>query len=277
MFHYSESSHVAMNSPSPVKTVDRLVRILDCFSSERPAWSLAELSAHLGLPKSTLHRFLVSLESHGVLRREAADRRWRLGYRLSIWGNAAAQSTGLRHVARPVMRDLVAATGETAILTVYQAHEVICIEKVETSHSVRLTLDVGMRRLPHAGASSKVLMACLPEEEIQAIIQDKGLPRLCSSTITDPDELRAELVRIRELGYAESREETDLGAWGVATPIHDQNGDTVAAIGIAGPSSRCTEERVEQYVALCRQAACQISALLGLHPHPSPPPARGRG
>jgi IclR family KDG regulon transcriptional repressor len=277
MFHYSESSHVAMNSPSPVKTVDRLVRILDCFSPEQPAWSLAELCAHLGLPKSTLHRFLVSLESHGVLRREAADRRWRLGYRLSIWGNAAAQSTGLRHVARPVMRDLVAATGETAILTVYQAHEVICIEKVETSHSVRLTLDVGMRRLPHAGASSKVLMACLPEEEIQAIIQNKGLPRLCSSTITDPDELRAELVRIRELGYAESREETDLGAWGVATPIHDQNGDTVAAIGIAGPSSRCTEERVEQYVALCRQAACQISALLGLHPHPSPLPARGRG
>jgi DNA-binding IclR family transcriptional regulator len=182
MFHYSESSRVTVNSASPVKTVDRLVRILDCFSRERPAWSLAELSAYLGLPKSTLHRFLVSLESHGVLRREAADRQWRLGYRLSIWGNAAAQSTGLRHVARPVMRDLVAATGETAILTVYHAHEVICIEKVETSHSVRMTLDVGMRRPPHAGASSKVLMAYLPEEEIQAIVQDKGLPQLCCNT-----------------------------------------------------------------------------------------------
>jgi len=246
-----------------VKTVDRLVRILDCFSPEQPAWSLSDLSAHLELPKSTLHRFLVSLESHAILRRDSDDRRWRLGYRLSVWGSNAAQSTGLGRVARPVIQDLVDATGETAILTVYRDHEVICIEKAETRHAVRMTLDVGMRRFPHAGASSKVLMAYLPEEEIQAIIQDKGLPRLCSNTITDPDDLRAEMARIRELGYAESREETDPGAWGIATPIYGHDGHVVAAIGIAGPSSRFTEELVERYVALCCQGARRISALLG--------------
>jgi IclR family KDG regulon transcriptional repressor len=247
---------VTVNSSSSVK-------ILDCFSPERPAWSLAELSAYLGLPKSTLHRFLVSLESHGILRRDAGDKQWRLGYRLSIWGGLAAQSTGLRHLARPIMRDLVAATGETAILTVYRDHEVICIEKVETSHSVRMTLDVGTRRPPHAGASSKVLMAYLPDEEIQAVIEDRGLPHLCRNTITGPDELKAELIRIRELGYAESCEETDPGAWGVATPIRDQSGSVVAAIGIAGPSSRFTDELRQRYVTLCRQAARRISALLG--------------
>jgi IclR family KDG regulon transcriptional repressor len=253
---------LAVNSPS-VKTVDRLVRILDCFSPERPAWSLAELSAHLGLPKSTLHRFLVSLESHAILCRDFNDKRWRPGYRLLTWGSLAAESTGLRQFARPVMRDLVAATGETAILTVYRDHEVVCIEKVETSHSVRMTLDVGMHRHAHAGASSKVLMAYLPDEEVQAIVQNKGLPRLCRNTITAPDELRAELTRIREIGYAESHEETDPGAWGVATPICNRAGDVVAAIGIAGPSSRFTEGLHQRYVALCRQAARRISALLG--------------
>ena len=253
-----------MKDSTSVRTVDRLVGILDCFSPERPTWSLAELSAHLRLPKSTLHRFLISLESHGILRRDSDDKRWRLGYRLFIWGSLAAESTGLRQIARPVMRDLVAATGETAILTVYHQHEVICIDKVETNHPVRMTLDVGTHRLPHAGASCKVLMAYLPEEEIQAIIRDKGLPKLCTNTITDPDELAAELARIRERGYAESCEETDLGAWGVATPIRDWKGEVVAAIGIAGPSSRFTDgERVQQYVALCRQAAQRISALLG--------------
>ncbi len=252
-----------MNTSSSVKTVDRLVSVLDCFSPERPTWSLAELSAHLGLPRSTLHRFLASLESHGILRRDPDDKRWRLGYRLVTWGELATESTGLRHVARLIMRDLVAATGETVILTVYQGQEVVCIEKVETSHSVRMTLDVGMRRLPHAGASSKILMAYLPEEEIQAIIHDRGLPKLCTNTITDPEELAAELARIREHGCAESREETDLGAWGVATPIHGRNGDVVAAIGIAGPSSRFSDELVQQYVALCRDAARRISALLG--------------
>jgi len=245
-----------------VKTIDRLVKIMDCFSPEQPVWSLRELSEQLQLPPSTLHRFLVSLEAHGILRRDPGDKRWQLGYRTFIWGNLAAESTGLRHVARPVMHDLVAATGETAILTVYHDQEVICVDKVETSYSVRMTLEVGRRRPPHAGASSKILMAYLPEEEIQAIIRDKGLPKVCTNTITDPDELMAELAKIRACGYAESREETDLGAWGVATPIRGREGEVVAAIGIAGPSSRFTDQLVQQYVILCRQAAQRISALL---------------
>jgi DNA-binding IclR family transcriptional regulator len=257
-----------MGSPSQVKTVDRLVRILGCFSPERPTWSLAELSAQLGLPKSTLHRFLVSLEYHAILRRDPIDTRWRLGYRLFIWGSLAAESTNLRHIARPVMCDLVAATNETAILTVYQNQEVVCIDKVETSHPVRLTLEVGTRRHPHAGASSKVLMAHLPEGEIQAIIDDKGLPRLCVNTTTDPAELQVELARIRDSGYAESHEETDLDAWGVATPICGRNKEVVAAIGVAGPKSRCTDELIEQYVTLCHEAARRISSLINAEIEP---------
>ena len=252
-----------MQKSPPVKTVDRLVKILDCFSPEQRTWSLAELSVQLALPKSTLHRFLVSLESHGILRRDPGDRRWRLGYRLVVWGKLAAESTGLSHVALPAMRELSAATGETTILTIYQGGEVVCIEKVETFHPVRLTFDVGNRRPPHAGASSKVLMAYLPEEEIRAIVRDRGLPRLCTNTITDAQLLVAELARIRERGYADSGEETDVGAWGVATPIHNWEGDVVAAVGIAAPTLRFTDGLTREYVALCRRAAGQISGLLG--------------
>jgi DNA-binding IclR family transcriptional regulator len=161
------------------------------------------------------------------------------------------------------MRDLVADTGETAILTIYDNQEVICVEKVETSQPVRLTLDVGRARAPHAGASSKVLMAYLPDEEIEAIIQNKGLPQLCTNTITDRDELLAELAAIRCRGYAMSREETDIGAWGVATPILDWRGNISAAIGIAGPSSRFSDDLVDDYVERCRQAAESISLSIG--------------
>ena len=105
-------------------------------------------------------------------------------------------------------------------------------------------------------------MAFLSQEEIQAIIRDQGLPKLCTNTITDPDELQAELARIRERGFAQSCEETDPGAWGVATPIYDRNGDVVAAIGVAGPASRFTDEVAERFVALCHQASRRISALL---------------
>lgn len=251
-----------MTTSTSVNTVDRLVRIIDSFSSSRLSWTLTDLSEHLELPKSTLHRFLGSLEAHGIMRQDEETKRWHLGYHLLVWGNLAEQSTGLRDIARPVMRDLVGETGETALLTVYHAQEVVCVAKVESSHSVRLALDVGSRRATHAGASSKVLMAHLPDEEIDVIVRDQGLPKLCVSTITDRDELEAELEGIREQGYAKSVEETDLGAWGVATPIRDWDGEVIAAIGVAGPTSRLGDELTQQYVSCCQKAAQRISSAL---------------
>ena len=253
-----------MDDPSQVKTIDRLVRVLECFTPEQPTWSLTEMALKLDLPKSTLHRFLVGLEQHEILRRDADDKRWRLGHRLFIWGSLAAESTGLRQVARPVMRKLAGETGETAILTVYHNQQVICTDKVETGHPVRLTLEVGARQACHAGASSKILMAYLPAEEIQAIIRDRGLPKLCTNTITDPDKLTTELARIREHGYATSLEETDLGAWGVAAPVRDWKGQVAGAIGVAGPTLRYGKDRIRQHALLCCQAADEISKLLSL-------------
>jgi DNA-binding IclR family transcriptional regulator len=254
-----------MGENSSVKTVDRLVMVLDCFTAYHPAWSLAELSAELGLPKSTLHRFLVGLEQHGILRRDVDDRRWRLGYRLFNWGNLAVESTGLRDLARPIMRDLSERSGETAILTVYDQGEVVCIEKVETHHPVRLALRVGDRRPPHAGASSTVLMAHLPEGEVAEIIAARGLPRLCSNTVTTGDALLRHLSAIRQLGYAVSVEETDPGAWGIATPVRDHSGRVVAAIGVAGPTSRFSDDVARRYVELCGLAADELSSRLGAY------------
>jgi len=253
---------------SAVKTIDRLVDILDYFAHERRSLSLAELSAYLNLPKSTLHRFLTSLESHGVLRREEGDKKWRLGYHLIVWGGLATESTTLREIARPFMCELVAVSRETAILTVYHDHEVIIIDMCETSYSVRLKMETGMQRAPHAGASSKVLLAYLPEEEVMAIVKEKGLPKLCTNTITDPSTLMEELERIRSRGYADSLEETDPGAWGVATPIFDWRGSVVGAIGLAGPTQRYSKEKLDQFVELCRKQADKISELLrvGIHP-----------
>ena len=237
--------------------------VVNSFDRARSTWSLTELSKKLAIPKSTLHRFLISLEGHGILRRGHLDGLWRLGYQLTFWGNLAAETSGLRQVARPVVEDLVATTGETAILTVYQQYFVVCIEKVETTQPVRMTMEVGNTRLPHAGASSKVLMAYLPDKEVQSIISENGLPKLNTNTITNPHELRIELLKIREQGYAESKEETDLDAWGVAVPVNDRDGNVLAGIGIAGPISRIREELIPDHVKACKEAAQRIASLLG--------------
>jgi DNA-binding IclR family transcriptional regulator len=247
---------------SNVKTLNKLVLVLDSFTAERPAWTLAELSARLGMPKSSLHRLLVGLEEHGILVRNGTENLWRLGYRLFAWGNLVPRITGLQPVARSTVRWLADTTHETVLLTVVDRQEVVCIDKVESSHAVRLTLDIGARRPLHAGASSKILMAFLPQEEIDSILRDKRLPRLNTNTITDPARLTQELETIRQKGYAYSYEETDIGAWGVATPIRDAGNQVVAAIGVAGPTTRYTERIANRYVGLCRQAASRITDLL---------------
>ncbi len=253
---------------SAVKTIDRLVEILDYFAAGHSVVSLAELSEHLNLPKSTLHRFLVSLESHGILRRDANDKKWRPGYHLIIWGSVAAENTTLREIAKPFLTDLASKSGETAILTVYHAHEVICIDISETNHPVRLNMKVGEERAAHAGASSKILIAYLPEEEVTAIVNDKGLPKLCTNTITNMAALQSELAKIRERGYADSLEETDPGAWGVATPIRDWRCQVIAAVGLAGPTQRYNQEKIKEYAVLCRDYADRISAALSSDKEP---------
>ncbi len=250
---------------SSVRTIDRMVEVLDCFSKDRPAWSLSELSARLDLPKSTLHRFLVGLERNGLLRRGTRTTRWRLGHRLFIWGSLAAGSTGVRQVALPVLRDLAETTGETVLLTEYHDGEVICIDKIETSHSVRIALEVGARRAPHAGASSKVLMAYLPDSRDR---RNHTARRVCRATASgpsrDPADLHRELERIRQCGYALSYEETDRGAWGIATPIRNWDGGVVAAVGVAGPTVRFSSELAQRYVSLCCDAAARVSTRLAV-------------
>lgn len=247
---------------STVKTLNRLVEVLDCFTREQPAWSLADLSIRLHIPKSTLHRVITALETHGILRRDLDDKRWRLGYHLVTWGSVAAESTTLRDLAKPAMRELMNASGETAILTVYHEGEVICLDICETPQPVQLRLAVGTRRPAHAGASAKVLMAYLPSTETAAIVRERGLTKLWTNTISTWEELQADLECIVRQGYAVSLEETDPGAWGVATPVRDSRGRVVAAIGLAGPATRFGDDKVQQWVTLCHRAADQIAALL---------------
>jgi len=255
------SEHELKETESGVKTIDKMVAIFDCFTEENPVLSLAELASRLKIPKPSLYRHMTALEHHGLLYRDN-EKQWSLGYRLFIWGTLVPEITTIRFITKQFLQDLVTATNESAILTIYNNHEVICVDKFESSHSVRMTLTVGSQRKPHAGASSKVLMAYLPDDEIQDIIKQKGLPKLSTNTITDPQELIAELARIRENGYAFSKEETDVGAWGVAAPIFNSMGKITAGIGIAGPTSRFSDELHEKYVVLCRKASMEITAIL---------------
>jgi DNA-binding IclR family transcriptional regulator len=248
--------------------LERTFRILEVFSHERPEWSATEVARELDLPVPTVHRILAALNRLGYVSQHPDSKRFRLGLAALNLGERARAQADLRPVAIGPLRRLTALTGETALLTVLSParDRSVCLERVETSQPLRLSVQPG-RQLPlHAGASQKVLLAFMPADEIEAL-SGQPLERCCSATITAGPALRRELAAIRARGWASSHEETNVGVWGIAVPVLSA-GDVVCAVGIAGPSPRLTADRVRRDVALAHEAAVSIARALGLSTPP---------
>ncbi len=250
-------------SDSTGRCVSRIADVLSCFTVEEPVHNLTEISKRVGLAKSTTHRLIATLLAEGFLMRDVHGRGYQLGYRMLQWGLVAQLGLNLRAEVLPILRSLSRALDETAILTVRSGAASMCLEIVESTQPVRLAMRVGQPLRLYAGASSKVLLAFLPEPEIEQVIGSLELVQLAPNTITSVERLRAELAAIRQRGYATSFEETDRGAMGIAGPVYDHHGQPIAGIGIAAPLSRITRERVPEVAALVLEASHQLSARLG--------------
>lgn len=252
-------------APSPVKILDKTLRILQLFGPESPEWGVTELAAHAGMPKSTVYRVLRVLLLHEFLAQDAVTRRFRLGIGALELGRRAYEGMELRQVALPVLNRLAALSGETVTLQVLnqQADQVVCVERAQRQSGLRLIMEIGSTAPLHAGSSSKALLAYLPPERIEAVIR-RGLPALTSHTITDPQQLRADLAETRRRGYAVSFGETDEGAAGISVPVFDRHGDAVASLTIAGPITRMNQASMLKYVDLALDGARQIAQDLHL-------------
>jgi DNA-binding IclR family transcriptional regulator len=253
-----------------LQVLERTFGILEVFTQARPEWSATEVAREIDLPVPTVHRILAALKGLGYVSQHQQTRRFRLGLAALSLGERARALADLRPVALGPLRELSEQTGETALLTVLSParDRSVCLERVETSQPLRLSVEPG-RQLPlHAGASQKALLAFMPGDEIDAIAA-RPLERCCSATITSRRALMADLAAIRARGWASSFEETNVGVWGIAVPVLSA-ADVICAVGIAGPSPRLSAERVRPDVRLTHEAAVSIGRALGLS---SPPVA----
>lgn len=250
------------------QVLERTFGILEVFSEAQPEWSTTGIARELDLPVPTVHRILAALKRLGYVSQHDQTRRFRLGLAALSLGERARGLADLGPVAVGPLRELSEATGETALLTVLSParDRSVCLERVESSRPLRLSVQPG-RQLPlHAGASQKALLAFMPDGEIDRLTA-QPLERLCIATITSRSALRRELTAIRARGWSSSYEETDIGVWGVAVPVLSA-GDVVCAVGIAGPSPRLTVQRVRRDVQLIHEAAAVIGRTLGLSTPP---------
>ncbi len=244
-----------------LRSVGNALTLLSAFSVQRPAWTLSQLVRELGLGKSTTFRLLATLEGHGFVRRDAETGLY--GATIKLWeiGCAALAGTQLRDVAPHYLAGLVAATGETAYCAVLHGRDVVHVDVHVANNPIRLHADVGDRFAAHTVAMGKVLLAELPDDELERYIAG-GLPGQTDRTITEAEAFRAELAAVRRLGYATNRGEWQDQVRGAAAPVRDRTGRAAAAIAVAGPSLRLTED-LSVLGELVRQTAARMSAAMG--------------
>jgi DNA-binding IclR family transcriptional regulator len=248
-----------------IQAIERAVSILNAFSAETPELGVTELAERVGLHKSTVHRFMVNLDAAGLVERNARTGRYRLGLHIFELGGLVMQQMNLWDEALPFLESLVRDTGETGHLAVLDGGEAIYIERVEARRALRVPSAIGRGYPAHATNLGKVLLADLPPERVAEIIAERGLPAFTPNTITEPDELKAELERIRERGFAIDDEEYDEGLRCIGAGVRDPSGHVVSALGIGGPVTRVTPARVDELAELVMAAARGLSRRLGAH------------
>ncbi len=254
---------VELHPRSTLQVLERTLAILALFTRDQREWTTTEASRESGLPIPTVHRIMATLSQSGFLVRDPVTKRFRLGWAAVDLGERARAAVDLRRLAMPALARLASATGETALLSTMNDRRdgAVCLERVESSMALRLSIEPGREVPLHAGASQKVLLAFLPSDELEAILA-RPLAKLCRATITDAEFLREHLDGIRNRGWAISFEENNLGVWGVALPILDPGGRSVASIGLAGPSARFQRHELATSVRELRLAALEVSSAL---------------
>lgn len=226
-------------------------------------WTLKALVERLDLPTTTVFRQISTLVERQYLEQDPIRKSYRIGPRLYLLSSAILGHSDIRSLARPEMERLSDVVQETVNLSVLLEHDIFYLDKVETHRSVVCNTRVGSRAPAYATSGGKAMLAVQSEEDVdeycQWMLDQKPMT---DSTLTDPEQLRDELVKARLNGYAMDNGEIEPGLICIGAPIYDMTGHVRAAVSIAGPSYRM---QADQAVITdeVKKSAERISALLG--------------
>ena len=252
-----------------LSTVRNAARLLKVFRSREADLGVSELARRLGLGKSTVHRMLTTLVGEGLIEQNPRTGGYRLGIVMFELGEAVRVHMDLHAAAGPVLSELRVQTGESSQVGVLDGHEVVYVDRLESTHSLRLFTETGRRVPVHCTSSGKVLLAYLPETRRHAVLRAAPLTALTPHTITDLERLAAELARVRRRGWAEAINEREIGVASIAAPVRDITGEVVAAISIGVPLARCSVMSLRRLAPVIVEAAEAASRRLGWSPESS--------
>jgi IclR family acetate operon transcriptional repressor len=253
-----------------MRNVLNTLRVLEEVAARQPI-GVGELARVLDMPKSSVQRALVTLNTAGWIRPASGEvTRWVMTTKALAVGGRASGDLGLRDAAVPIMEELRRRTEETIHLTVPEEDKVVLIERLETAKPVRISMALGHALPLHASANGKAVLANSAAEAIRGLLADE-LPRYTDTTITDPDRLRAELAEIRTRGFALNHGEWRSDVGSVAAAVMAGPEKPIASLSVNIPVSRLTTESQARYGIAVSEAARLLSARLGYVADPASP------
>jgi DNA-binding IclR family transcriptional regulator len=248
----------ARKSLDPVQSVARALELIEALQHQEYV-TIGELAELHGVHRATTLRLLQTLERFGYVARGRTRGEFKLGLKLFELGAAFSERYDLLRAARPMMRHLASATGETVDLALYENGEMLLIESIAARPSAHVGSPVGRRVSASCTTTGKLHFAAMPEHEIDRILSHRGLPQIGPKSITNRDQLLVELARVRANGYALNDEETDVNVRFVGVPI-DLPGDPRRPCLILGaPAHRLPLNNVPKVARMLKEAAGHIA------------------
>lgn len=234
-----------MGDSKTVQAADTAFEIIETLKRENRL-TLTELANEIGYAKSTVHKYLRTLERRGYVVRD--DNEYRVAVRFLDLGIYARNECDLYHHAKPQVDELAETTDEKAWLITEEHGVGVHLYGAEGNHTIVTYARAGQITYLHQTAAGKAILAYLEDDRIETILDRYGLPAETDRTITDRDELFERIERIRDRGYAFNREETVEGLHAVGAPICDGSGDAIGAISVSGPANRLKGDALEEEI-----------------------------
>ena len=251
------------DSGSTVKSLRSALRLLELVGKERNGARVKDLAAISGVNPASVSKMLSTLAAQGFVRRDAATRRYFLGFKLIELGTVLIESLDIRSVARPVLQDLEAATNEVINLAAYHVGDLIYIDKYEGTKSLRMHSKIGGRADWVNTAVGKAVFADLPDHEKAYLLEKFSFTPKTPASITSREVFLAQISEVHEKGYAVDVEENEMGILCVGAAVFDYSGNPVGAVSISWPVVRGGLKRLETLQKPLREACAVISKAMG--------------
>jgi IclR family pca regulon transcriptional regulator len=247
-----------------IEALHRGLSILEIFDQDTPWLSLVEIAARVGMDKSTVFRFVYTLEQLGYLERNPDTKKYRPGLKVLTLGFTTLNNLGIAELARPHLQTLFEQCGETTNLSVRDGTEIVYVVRISSRRIINVNLSVGSRLPVHCTSMGKAQLLDMTRDDLLDLLGPGPYEQVTKKTITTLDELIVDLEKSRERGYTLNDEELVVGLRSVGVPIRGADAKIVAAINIAVPGTQLTRRELKsRFAPLAVETGQHISAALG--------------